>query len=118
MTTVGSREIKYTLKSKALAGKRGINSWTCTNGDTLCKAVVPITVQTLGARVFVPDGRTKMTIFATSNINDGKTTRMMQVRLAAAGKDGWGRLKSCRGVLMLWLGPLTTHQSQTPVMQP
>ena len=60
-------ETKYTAISKALqkpaAGQP--SPWTCTMNGTLCKAVVVMVVQTLGSRVFVPDGPTTLTLFAT-----------------------------------------------------
>jgi hypothetical protein len=121
-------EVKYTLSSKALSSK-GASPWTCSANGTLCKAVVPITIQTLGSRVFVPDGRTKMTIFATTSIFDGKANRMMQVRLAAAGDGGWGLLwlefgpGACWDLFAIYLLPYLTwldavaDLKSNPVMQ-
>jgi hypothetical protein len=94
------KESKYTVRSSALSRsankkRRGTTAaaattaWSCnaaSNGmeaNTLCKAVVPITVQTADTRVFVPDGFTQLTAIATlPSFNDGKSVRSLQSRIS------------------------------------
>ena len=80
MQVTANTQAKYTLSSKAFTNA----NWTCTSNATLCKAVGVVTVSTLGSRVFVPDGPTTITLFATYNtLNDGKSNRFFQSRITS-----------------------------------
>jgi hypothetical protein len=71
--------IKFAVRSTDL---RSPSAWTCTMGDTLCKAVLPVFIPTFdGNRIYVPDGLTKMTVTAATSIFDGKKDRRFETRI-------------------------------------